>query len=259
MKKQFLLLSLSFLSIAAGFAQVSITPDNTPPGTSAMLDVQSTTKGMLIPRMTAAQRTAIASPASGLMVYQTDGTAGIYCYNGTVWTVLSSGGGGGSGEHYVGELFGGGIIFWLDNTGQHGLIVSLVDLSTSAQWCPTYSPIGAVSTWDGPSNSAMILSVSPAAQLCDSYVNSSMYGTGTFSDWYLPAIDELNLINNARYILNRNIQLSGLVAQIVANSIYWSSTESNTSYAFYFNFTTGNAYNFCYKSTSNWVRAVRAF
>jgi hypothetical protein len=40
------------------------------------------------------------------------------------------------------------------------------------------------------------------------YVNSSAYGTGTFSDWYLPAIDELNLMNNARYILNKNIQLS---------------------------------------------------
>ncbi|MCX6303563.1 MAG: DUF1566 domain-containing protein [Bacteroidetes bacterium] len=259
MKKHIFLFALFLLAANASFAQVSITPDNAPPATSAMLDVQSATKGMLIPRMTAAQRTAIASPAVGLMVYQTDGTAGFYYYNGTTWNVLSAGNGGGTGTHYIGELYGGGIIFWLDNTGQHGLIASLTDLSTAAQWCPTYSPIGAVSTWDGPANTAMIAAISPAAQLCDDYVNSSVYGTGTFSDWYLPAIDELNLMNNARYILNRNIQLSGLVAQIIANSIYWSSTEYSYNYAFYFNFTTGNAYNYCLKSTSNWVRAVRAF
>ncbi|RAK63183.1 hypothetical protein DLM85_21590 [Hymenobacter edaphi] len=45
-----------------------------------MLEVASTTKGMLVPRMTSAQRTAISSPAQGLLVYQTDGTAGFY-YN----------------------------------------------------------------------------------------------------------------------------------------------------------------------------------
>ncbi|MCC3156166.1 hypothetical protein LJ737_02900 [Hymenobacter sp. 15J16-1T3B] len=50
------------------------------PAASAMLEVASTTKGMLVPRMTQAQRTAISSPAQGLLVYQTDGTAGFY-YN----------------------------------------------------------------------------------------------------------------------------------------------------------------------------------
>jgi hypothetical protein len=49
------------------------------------LDVKSTDKGILIPRMTAAQRGAIASPATGLMVYQTDATAGFYYYDGTAW------------------------------------------------------------------------------------------------------------------------------------------------------------------------------
>ena len=60
---------------------------------SAMLDVASTTQGMLVPRMLAAQRTAISSPATGLLVYQTDGTAGFYFYNGSAWTSLSGGGG----------------------------------------------------------------------------------------------------------------------------------------------------------------------
>lgn len=56
----------------------------TPHG-SAMLDIVSTTKGFLAPRMTAAQRTAISSPATGLLVYQTDGTAGFWYFNGTAW------------------------------------------------------------------------------------------------------------------------------------------------------------------------------
>jgi hypothetical protein len=56
------------------------TPDN-----SAMLDVSSTDKGLLIPRMTKAQRDAIGSPVSGLMIYQTDNTPGFYFYDGTSW------------------------------------------------------------------------------------------------------------------------------------------------------------------------------
>ena len=56
--------------------------------TSAALAVSSTTQGFLLPRMTAAQRGDIASPATGLMVYQTDATAGIYVYNGSSWDAL---------------------------------------------------------------------------------------------------------------------------------------------------------------------------
>ena len=65
----------------------------TTPDASAQLDISSTTKGVLMPRLTAAQRAAIVAPANGLMVYQTDGTAGFYYYNGAVWNVIGSGGG----------------------------------------------------------------------------------------------------------------------------------------------------------------------
>ena len=61
---------------------------------SAMLDVSSTNQGMLAPRMTSAQRTAISSPATGLLVYQTDGTAGFYYFNGSAWTLFSATGSG---------------------------------------------------------------------------------------------------------------------------------------------------------------------
>ncbi|MDQ2772163.1 MAG: tail fiber domain-containing protein, partial [Bacteroidota bacterium] len=61
---------------------------NSGPVASALLEMSSTSKGMLVPRMTAAQRGGIGSPATGLLVYQTDGTTGFYVYNGTAWTAL---------------------------------------------------------------------------------------------------------------------------------------------------------------------------
>lgn len=58
---------------------------------SAILDVQSISKGMLLPRMTKEQRELIAGPATGLMVYQTNAGAGLYYYDGSSWQRLSTG------------------------------------------------------------------------------------------------------------------------------------------------------------------------
>jgi len=69
---------------------VAINTDGSVADSSAILDIKSTSQGMLIPRMTAAQLAAIHNPATGLFVYQTDGTAGFYYYNGTAWTIISS-------------------------------------------------------------------------------------------------------------------------------------------------------------------------
>jgi hypothetical protein len=62
---------------------------------SAQLQVDSTTKGFLMPRMNLAQRLALVSPAIGLLVYQTDTTEGVYQYTSTGWSLIGSGGGGG--------------------------------------------------------------------------------------------------------------------------------------------------------------------
>lgn len=70
-------------------AQVGIGTSN--PNSSAQLEVQSTSKGLLLPRMTAAQRAAIQNPAQGLLVYQTDGSIGIYHFDGTHWRSLTTG------------------------------------------------------------------------------------------------------------------------------------------------------------------------
>ena len=70
-------------------AQVGINTTN--PDASAALDIVSTDSGILIPRLTETQRTAISAPATGLLVYQTDNTSGFWFYDGSMWTNLASG------------------------------------------------------------------------------------------------------------------------------------------------------------------------
>ena len=85
--KNILPLFLLFLSQQL-FAQIGINNDGSAPNATAQLDVKSTTKGFLMPRMTAAERNAILSPAVGLQVYQTDGVTGIYFYSISGWNLL---------------------------------------------------------------------------------------------------------------------------------------------------------------------------
>lgn len=86
MKKFTLLLMPLLLWLTKADAQgIAVNGDGADPDASAILDVKSTTKGLLIPRMTQAQRTAIAAPATGLIVYQTDGVSDFYFWNGSTW------------------------------------------------------------------------------------------------------------------------------------------------------------------------------
>ncbi|WP_110311674.1 hypothetical protein [Dysgonomonas alginatilytica] len=70
MKTNFLIIFCVLLSFEISHAQVGI--NTSSPHSSAALDIESITQGLLIPRMTTAQKTAIANPASGLMVYDTN-------------------------------------------------------------------------------------------------------------------------------------------------------------------------------------------
>ncbi len=85
--KKFICLGILFVGLLAWVGAqsqgVAINNDNSSPDASAMLDVKSTTKGMLAPRMTLAQRNAIVSPAAGLVIYQTDNSPGLYYNSGT--------------------------------------------------------------------------------------------------------------------------------------------------------------------------------
>lgn len=91
MKKLFVIL-LSF-TVYSSQAQVGI--GTATPDASSQLDISAGDKGLLIPRLTATQRIGIASPATGLLVYQTTDVTGFYYYTGTAWTNLVSGGSGG--------------------------------------------------------------------------------------------------------------------------------------------------------------------
>ncbi len=98
MKKSVLFLLLQFAFAVffnyQVFSQgVAINNSGTDPDPSAMLDVASTNSGILIPRMSQAQRDAISNPATGLMIYQTDNNPGFYYNSGTplfpVWVRIS--------------------------------------------------------------------------------------------------------------------------------------------------------------------------
>jgi hypothetical protein len=90
MKKFLLILLAVLLTAVAAYAQVSISNPASAPDPSAMLDIKSANRGLLMPRV--ALRTDVVSPATGLVVYETTSNA-VWMYNGTAWVQLVSSGG----------------------------------------------------------------------------------------------------------------------------------------------------------------------
>ncbi len=217
------------------------------PAASAQLDVSSTTKGFLPPRMDSAQRNAIDSPEEGLIVYNTTIKA-FQVYNGTTWY---------STVHYIGESYGGGIVFYVYDNGQHGLIAATTDQSAAIRWHNgTYRYTG--STGDGLNAGAMNTALIIATQIADVQTGNfaakvcadySVTVDGiTYGDWYLPSINELNILFLQKAVVGG---FSGLN--------YWSSTESDNNFAKYQNFANGGGQGNTFKVSLNLVRAVRAF
>lgn len=85
-KKAILLVAM--LSLSHSYSQVGI--GTTTPDASSILEIQSTTSGLLIPRMTEVQRLAIGAPATGLLVYETDTTPGFWYYDGGSWATFGA-------------------------------------------------------------------------------------------------------------------------------------------------------------------------
>ena len=90
MKKKVAIITIFILTLSLFAQNVGINSDGSNPHSSAMLDVKSTTKGFLAPRMRETQRDNISSPATGLLIYQTDGTNGYYYYNGSSWVQIGA-------------------------------------------------------------------------------------------------------------------------------------------------------------------------
>jgi hypothetical protein len=168
--------------------------------------------------------------------------------------------GSGIFAHYIGEVFGGGVIFhlWKDGEGnEHGLIVDKVDLSNNFIWSNRSSVLvypSAQSSWDGLSNSNAIVGVvghsSSAAAIC---LNST---NGSQSNWYLPSLDELSLLWQNRFNVNKTLLTMGGATVLSIRSNYWSSTEFGEGSAWYLS---NGASIFVNKSETHYVRAVRGF
>ena len=148
----------------------------------------------------------------------------------------------------IGETAYGGIIFYRDTTCLYGLVCATSDQGTEVEWgCPV--TIGGTSTalYTGASNTNAIVAGCPtvgiAAEICNDLV------LNTYSDWYLPSLDELKLM----YL---NLETQGLGDFI--RDYYWSSSEYNASDAWFLSFYYGEQSEEA-KYGKNYVRAVRSF
>ena len=138
-----LLLAILLLSFVSGFSQnVAVNSDGSLPDNSAQLDVKSTNRGMLIPRMTEVQRNAIASPSKGLLVYQTDGAEGFYFNKGTSgtpnWQFLGATGSNGYNSLIkvtaaaIANCPGGGIKIEIGSDANNNSVLDAGEVITSA-------------------------------------------------------------------------------------------------------------------------------
>lgn len=130
-------------------------------------------------------------------------------------------------KHSLGEVYGGGKIFWLDETGQHGLIAATSDQSAKGMvWNPgkeIATGANADALYSGMTNSEKIAAVQStngqyAARLCLDY--STTDKNTVYNDWYLPSKYELSLLYRQKTLIGGFNLTSG---------IYWSSTESVTN------------------------------
>jgi hypothetical protein len=151
-----------------------------------------------------------------------------------------------SNAQTIGQYYGGGIVFYLDQSGTHGLIADTSDVGI-AQWgcygTSVYNTTPEVGS--GSDNTSHIVSecndANFAAKICNLLVANG------YSDWYLPSLYELSLMYS-----NRNI-IGGF-----KEGYYWSSTESNEYSSWTFYFGGGYAYTF-YKNQGYYIRAIRSF
>ena len=246
MKKLSIFFAIFLLQGNTLFAQVGINSDNSAPDSTAMLDVKSTTSGFLPPRMTTEQRNLIGTPATGLTIYNTTRNC-IETYNGSAWV---------SNTHYIGENYGGGIVFYVYDDGRHGLIAAAADQSTAIQWYNgTNRNTG--TTGDGLLAGTMNTAIIVVAQMADNQNgnfaakvcsdSSVTVGGVKYDDWYLPSKHELGLL-----------YLQKAVVGGFDDGNYWSSTESDASNAWARNFNSGNQISKI-KNATYYVRAIRAF
>ena len=267
MKNVFTLLAAVLLT-ATTYAQVGI--GTTTPAASAALDITSTTKGLLIPRMTAAQRDAIISPTQGLIIFCSDCALG----EGELQIKLTSSWKNTIGGNVndptpplaIGDFYQGGVVFHLFEeveTGYvagetHGLIAAVADQSSGKRWYNgSYVTTGATGTaiGTGSANTDAIINVQGATETSYAAGLARAYTGGGYTDWFLPSKDELNKMFSYKAVINTTATAND--GSNFATNNYWSSTEYDDN-AWYQNFGSGSQTNNLKFYALN-VRAVRAF
>ena len=157
----------------------------------------------------------------------------------------------------IGDYRDGGIVFWVDTTGQHGLICDIQDLGTAEWGCYGTVIVGANGTaiGTGQQNTNDILggcsqSSGIAAEICN---NSIAQG---FSDWFLPSKDELSQMYQNKAIIEASAISNG--GSAFATYYYWSSSEFDFYNAWEQYFSDGYQ-SINYKFSTYNIRAVRTF
>ena len=171
-----------------------------------------------------------------------------------------------STTYSVGDFAQGGIVFWVDETGQHGLVCAKEDQSTGVRWYAGTTG-NTQAKGDGPyageANTSIIIAAQVAigddgetygARICNELQITE--GGKTYGDWYLPSKGELNLMFVNKAIINATAIASG--GSGLDSRGYWSSTEDFSKFAWSQSFSHGNQ-NDEDKFVIHYVRAIRAF
>ncbi|MES2519896.1 MAG: hypothetical protein V4585_17395 [Bacteroidota bacterium] len=229
MKKLFPIIII-LCSIAKTYAQIGISATNTPPNASAMLDVSSTTKGLLPPRMTSLQRTNIANPADGLLAFDSN-TQSYWFRQSGVWTELSKGGStnnywqlNGSAGNEIKNTNSGGL--WSANAT--GLIPTSDDTSN-----PPTAPVSGAGTrmmWI-PSRSAFRVGTINTYLGHQADWDASNIGISSFaSGWNTKAqgygSTAMGGYSNASGIFSTALGVSTIASGLHATALGWSTTAS---------------------------------
>jgi hypothetical protein len=161
-------------------------------------------------------------------------------------------------QYKVGDFDQGGIVFWVDGTGEHGLVADtadITDFSNQIEWSNGINYKVTNASGDGVGSGEMNTMLIIAQQTADNTAGTfaALQCTnlirGSYGDWYLPSKEELNLM----YI---NLHSSGIGS--FQDLDYWSSTEFSGTDAWMQDFING-ALRHEVKGNKCSVRAIRTF
>lgn len=163
-------------------------------------------------------------------------------------------------NNWVGKSGQGGVVFhtYRDSLNvEHGLIASVVNQSTSSAYSNiATNSIGSARLYDGQFNTNLMAAQTSATSGAWKYAND--YAYFGYTDWYLPSINELFLLFQNSFNVNKTLATIVGADLLDINGIYWSSTQSSNTEAYTY-YALPNDQVSVDKSYSNIVRAIRQF